>query len=57
VFDRFFRSAVARSKPGSGLGLSIVDQIVSDHGGTVFARNRDDGDGAVVGFSLPTIDD
>ncbi len=57
LFERFYRSDVARSKPGSGLGLSIVDQIVSDHHGTVFARNRDDGDGAVVGFSLPTIDD
>lgn len=54
VFERFYRADTARSAAGSGLGLSIVDQIVSDHGGTVFARNGEDGTGAVVGFSLPT---
>jgi two-component system sensor histidine kinase MprB len=53
VFERFYRSSEARSMPGSGLGLSIVAQIVQDHGGTVFARNRSDGAGAVVGFMLP----
>ena len=52
VFERFYRSAAARSQPGSGLGLSIVKQIVDDHGGEVFARNRAGG-GAEVGFSLP----
>jgi two-component system sensor histidine kinase MprB len=55
VFERFYRSSEARSMPGSGLGLSIVAQIVDDHGGTVFARNRSDGAGAVVGFVLPEI--
>ena len=53
VFERFYRSAEARSMPGSGLGLSIVAQIVDDHGGAVFARNRSDATGAVVGFRLP----
>jgi two-component system sensor histidine kinase MprB len=53
VFEQFYRSSEARSMPGSGLGLSIVAQIVEDHGGTVFARNRSDGTGAVVGFTLP----
>jgi two-component system sensor histidine kinase MprB len=53
VFERFYRSSEARSMPGSGLGLSIVAQIIDDHGGTVFARNRSDGPGAVVGFTLP----
>lgn len=53
VFERFYRSSEARSMPGSGLGLSIVAQIVEDHGGTVFARNRANGTGAVVGFKLP----
>ena len=53
VFERFYRSSEARSMAGSGLGLSIVAQIVEDHHGTVFARNRSDGTGAVVGFSLP----
>jgi len=53
VFERFYRSSEARSTPGSGLGLSIVVQIVEDHGGEVFARNRSGRSGAVVGFSLP----
>jgi len=53
VFERFYRSDLARTKAGSGLGLSIVDQIVHDHGGEVFAHNRVDGQGAVVGFRLP----
>jgi two-component system sensor histidine kinase MprB len=54
VFERFYRSDQARTRTGSGLGLSIVEQIVLDHGGTVFARNRHDRPGAVVGFTLPT---
>jgi two-component system sensor histidine kinase MprB len=35
VFDRFWRSASARSLSGSGLGLSIVAQVVNELGGTV----------------------
>ncbi len=52
VFDRFHRSDTARTKPGSGLGLSIVRHIVKSHGGEVFARNAEGG-GAEVGFVLP----
>jgi two-component system, OmpR family, sensor histidine kinase MprB len=52
VFDRFFRATSARSRPGSGLGLSIVHDVVEAHGGTVYAGNRPGG-GAVVGFQLP----
>ena len=52
VFERFHRAAEARSLPGSGLGLSIVREVVERNGGTVRAVNRTDG-GAAVGFSLP----
>jgi two-component system sensor histidine kinase MprB len=52
VFDRFYRSTAARSRPGSGLGLAIVRDVVERHGGTVVAADRPGG-GAVVGFRLP----
>ncbi|HYA09091.1 MAG TPA: HAMP domain-containing sensor histidine kinase [Gaiellaceae bacterium] len=37
VFDRFYRSASARSMPGSGLGLAIVREVADAHAGTVTA--------------------
>ena len=52
MFDRFYRAEDARSRPGSGLGLSIVRDVVERAGGTVEAANRPGG-GAVVGFRLP----
>jgi len=52
LFDRFYRSVTARSRPGSGLGLAIVRDVVTGHGGTVFASNRPGG-GACIGFQLP----
>ncbi|WP_246065013.1 sensor histidine kinase [Aeromicrobium piscarium] len=35
VFQRFYRSTAARSLPGSGLGLSIVQRAAERHGGRV----------------------
>ncbi|MUL43907.1 HAMP domain-containing protein [Streptomonospora sp. PA3] len=52
IFERFYRAPSARGMPGSGLGLSMVHDIVAAHGGRVLASNRPDG-GAVVGFWLP----
>jgi two-component system, OmpR family, sensor histidine kinase MprB len=52
VFDRFYRSSEARTMPGSGLGLSIVRQIVERHGGTVEAGAADGG-GARFRVTLP----
>lgn len=53
IFDRFYRAVDVRSDPGSGLGLSIVEEIVHSHGGEVFASNREGG-GAAIGFTLPS---
>jgi len=53
VFERFYRSPVARSKPGSGLGLSIVQQVAQMHGASVAAGNAADG-GAVLTVIFPT---
>jgi two-component system sensor histidine kinase MprB len=52
VFDRFYRAPAARSKPGSGLGLSIVKQVVDTHAGLVFTEESATG-ATVVGFELP----
>ena len=54
IFERFHRSAEARSLPGSGLGLSIVAKVARDHGGETFATNRPEG-GASIGFRLPAV--
>jgi two-component system sensor histidine kinase MprB len=43
VFDRFYRSASARTMPGSGLGLAIVRQVAAAHGGTVVAERAEGG--------------
>jgi len=52
VFDRFYRSAEARTLPGSGLGLAIVRRTAERHGGTTAAGNAADG-GAMLMLSLP----
>ena len=55
VFERFYRAESARSKPGSGLGLAMVKQIVDVHGGRVWTEAPADGPGAVVGFALSPV--
>lgn len=60
VFERFYTSRPKGTAFGSnsGLGLSIVRQIIEAHGGTVRAENRTGSDGTVVGarfeVALPT---
>jgi two-component system OmpR family sensor kinase len=52
AFTRFARPLQARSRPGSGLGLSIVRTIAEAHSGSAQAANRPEG-GADVWLSLP----
>jgi two-component system, OmpR family, sensor histidine kinase MprB len=54
VFDRFYRSAQARTMPGSGLGLAIVKQVAERHGGTVWAGRAPEG-GALLTLRLPGV--
>lgn len=51
VFERFTRAGDSR---GSGLGLSIVRDLVRAHGGTIEASNDPTTGGASVSFTFPT---
>jgi two-component system sensor histidine kinase MprB len=52
VFDRFYRALLARSAPGSGLGLAVVQEIVTGHGGTIAAEPAPGG-GTTMRLTLP----
>jgi two-component system sensor histidine kinase MprB len=52
VFERFYRSEESRSMPGSGLGLSIVQQAASRHAGSTEVGASPSG-GARLVFRLP----
>lgn len=39
IFDRFYRAATARAKPGAGLGLAIVREAAEAHGGRATAES------------------
>ena len=55
MFQRFYRGDPSRARSnrsGSGLGLSIVQQIAINHGGRVQARNQADG-GTSIELLLP----
>ncbi|GLS43144.1 sensor histidine kinase [Methylobacterium brachythecii] len=51
VLDRFVRLDDARSRPGFGLGLSLVNAVVRLHGGALTLRNN--APGLAVKLSLP----
>ena len=55
VFDRFWRAASARALPGSGLGLSIVAQVVAELQGTVSVDRDPVLGGACFTITLPTV--
>ncbi|MBN2612421.1 MAG: tetratricopeptide repeat protein [Bacteroidales bacterium] len=39
IFDRFYRASNSRNVSGTGIGLSLVSDIVTLHGGTIKAGN------------------
>ncbi|MGK7871788.1 MAG: sensor histidine kinase [Xenococcaceae cyanobacterium] len=67
VFDRLYRGEISRSRQlsnselpealpprhGSGLGLSIAQQIIEAHGGSIEAKNHPETGGAWLQIKLP----
>ena len=55
VLDRFVRLEGSRSRPGSGLGLSLAAAVARMHGGTV--ELEDNRPGLRVRLTLPAADE
>ena len=54
IFDRFYRvGGTADAVAGEGLGLSICKEIVTAHGGKIWAESEGAGHGSTFAFTLP----
>ena len=53
IFERFYRTDSSRNslQGGSGIGLSIVNKIIEDHGGYVWATSKE-GEGTCMHFVI-----
>jgi signal transduction histidine kinase len=53
IFERFYRTDASRNSAqgGSGIGLAIVQKIISDHGGYIWATSKE-GEGTCMHFVL-----
>ena len=56
IFEPFYRGATAQSEQirGSGLGLTLVREIVEAHGGTVSVES-DESRGTIFTVRLPSV--
>lgn len=53
IFDRFYRVGEIQQRfPGMGIGLYICDQIIKNHGGTLWVESEP-GKGSTFSFTLP----
>jgi NtrC-family two-component system sensor histidine kinase KinB len=53
IFDKFYRIATTRHSGGAGLGLAIVREIITAHGGQIDVASEA-GKGTTFTFTLPT---
>jgi len=56
VFDRFAQvdSSATRKHEGTGIGLSLTQELISLHEGQIWAESDGDGQGTTMRFFLPT---
>ena len=52
IFQKFFRASNATDRPGAGIGLRLVAQLVKAHGGEITVTSAE-GRGATFQISLP----
>jgi signal transduction histidine kinase len=52
IFPRLFTKFASKSFQGTGLGLYISKNIVEAHGGKIWAKNNENGKGAIFFFTL-----
>ncbi|HEX5325648.1 MAG TPA: HAMP domain-containing sensor histidine kinase [Acetobacteraceae bacterium] len=55
AIERFFRAEAARSTPGAGLGLALVQAVAQLHGGAL--RLSDAGPGLIAVLALPGVEE
>jgi signal transduction histidine kinase len=53
MLPKLFSKFATKSFAGTGLGLFICKSIVEAHGGSIWAQNNSDGNGATFTFTLP----
>ena len=56
IMPRLFTKFTTKSFQGTGLGLYICKNIIEAHLGKIWAKNNNDGKGAIFSFSLPLCD-
>ncbi len=54
IYEELYRAENARETPGSGLGLALVQRIITLHHGTIAVRSRQD-QGTVITVRLPLV--
>jgi signal transduction histidine kinase len=54
LFEKFYRVPTSRHSGGAGLGLAIVREIVTAHGGEI-SVDSEPGKGARFAFTLPAV--
>ncbi|MEL6148007.1 MAG: sensor histidine kinase, partial [Chloroflexota bacterium] len=54
LFEPFHRGENVGNLPGTGLGLTLVQQVLDAHNGHVTVESRE-GDGTIVTLHLPPI--